>query len=79
MDSPKFPLYLCDHTKNTECPKTLCMYSPNAKCGECTNTSKKEFAKLDKNGEPIVAYANMTEVMAEFNALEHTSSGLIDD
>lgn len=79
MDSPKFPLYMCDHTKNTECPKTSCMYSPNAKYGECTNTSKKEFARLDENGESIVAYANMTDVMAEFNALEHTSSGLIDD
>ncbi|MBP3798022.1 MAG: hypothetical protein J6I46_09660 [Ruminococcus sp.] len=79
MDSYKFPLYLCDHAKNTECPKTSCKYDPNAKFGECTNTTKKEFAKLDENGEPIVAYTNMEEVMAEFNALEHTSSGLIDD
>lgn len=79
MDSYNFPLYLCDHTKNTECPKTSCMFDPNAKFGECTNTTKKEFAKLDENGEPIVAYTNMEEVMAEFNALEHTSSGLIDD
>ena len=79
MDSPKFPLYMCDHTKNTKCHKTSCKYNPNAKSRECTNTTKKEFAKLDENGEPIVAYANMTEVMAEFNALEHTSSGLIDD
>ena len=80
MDSPKFPIYMCDHTKNTECPKTSCKYNPDAtKFGECTNTTKKEFAKLDEHGKPIVAYANMTEVMAEFNALEHTSSGLIDD
>ena len=78
MDSYKFPLYLCDHTKNTECPKTSCKYNPDAKFGECTNTIKKEFAKLDENGEPIVAYTNMEEVMAEFNALEHTSSCLID-
>lgn len=79
MDNPKFPLYLCDHTKNTECPKTSCMYNPNTEDGICTNTTKKEFTKLDEHGEPIVAYADMTEVMAEFNALEHTSSGLIDD
>ena len=79
MDSPKFPLYMCDHTKNTECPKTSCKYNQNAKCGACTNTTKKEFAKVDKHGMPIVVYANMTEAMAEFNALEHTSSGLIDD
>lgn len=75
----KFPLYACDYVKNTECPKTSCMFDPNAKYRGCTNTSKKEFAKLDENGEPIVAYADMKEVMAEFNALEHTSSGLIDD
>ena len=79
MDSPKFPIYMCDHTKNTECPKTSCKYNPDAKFGECTNTAKKEFARLDENGEPIVAYTNMAEVIAEFNALEHTSSGLIDD
>lgn len=79
MDSPKFPLYMCEHTKYTECPKTSCKYNPDAKFGECTNTAKKEFARLDENGEPIVAYTNMAEVMAEFNALEHTSSGLIDD
>ena len=75
----KFPLYLCDPIKNTKCPKTSCKYNPDAKFGECTNTAKKEFARLDENGEPIVAYTNMAEVMAEFNALEHTSSGLIDD
>lgn len=79
MDSPKFPLYLCDHTKNTECGKTSCMYNPNSEDGTCTYTTKKEFAKIDEHGEPIVAYADMTEVMAEFNSLEHTSSGLIDD
>lgn len=79
MDSPKFPLYMCDHTKNTECPKKSCKYNPDAKFGECTNTAKKEFARLDENGEPIVAYTNMAEVIAEFNILEHTSSGLIDD
>jgi len=73
----KFPLYLCDPVKNAECPKTSCKFGKNA--GECTNTAKKEFARLDENGEPIVAYTNMAEVMAEFNALEHTSSGLIDD
>lgn len=79
MDSPKFPLYMCDHTKNTECPKTSCKYNPDAKFGECTNTAKKEFARLDENGEPIVAYTNMAEVIASFNTFEHTSSGLIDD
>lgn len=79
MDSPKFPLYMCDHTKNTECPKTSCKYNPDAKFGECTNTAKKEFARLDENGEPIVTYANMEEVIASFDTLEHTSSGLIDD
>ena len=73
----KFPLYLCDPIKNTECSKTSCKFVQNI--GECTNTTKKEFAKIDEHGEPIIAYTNMEEVMAEFNALEHTSSGLIDD
>ena len=73
----KFPLYLCDPIKNTECPKTSCRYGKNA--GECTNTTRKEFAKLDERGKSIVKYANMEEVIASFNTLEHTSSGLIDD
>ena len=79
MGSSKFPLYLCDHVKNTECRKTSCKFNPNAEWRECTNTTKKEFAKLDERGEPIVAYANMEEVIASFDTLEHTSSGLIDD
>lgn len=79
MGISKFPIYLCDHVKNTECSKTSCKFNPNAEWRECTNTSKKEFAKIDEHGKPIVVYANMTEAMAEFNALEHTSSGLIDD
>lgn len=53
MDSPKITLYLCDHTKNIECPKTSCKYNPNAKYGECTHTTKKEFAKLDEHGKPL--------------------------
>ena len=73
----KFPLYLCDPTKNTECSKTSCKFVQNT--GECTDTTKKEFAKLDERGEPIVTYANMEEVIASFDTLEHTSSGLIDD
>lgn len=79
MGSSKFPIYLCDHVKNTECSKTSCKFNPNAELRECTNTSKKEFAKIDEHGKPIVVYANMTEALAEFNAFEHTSSGLIDD
>ena len=73
----KFPLYLCDPVKNAECSKTSCRYGKNT--GECTNTTRKEFAKLDERGESIVKYANMEEVIASFNTLEHTSSGLIDD
>ena len=53
MDSPKITLYLCDHTKNIECPKTSCKYNPDAKIRECTRTLKKEFAKLDENGKPL--------------------------
>ncbi len=79
MDSPKLPLYMCDHTKNTKCPKTSCKYNPNVKCGVCTNTTKKEFAKLDENGEPIVLYNDMEDIMAEFDTIEHNSSGLLDD
>lgn len=75
MDSPKLTLYMCDHTKNTECPKTSCKYNPYvyAKFRECTTTLKKEFAKLDENGEPIVAYATMLETA------EHDKSGLTDE
>lgn len=79
MASSKFPLYVCDHTKNTECHKTSCAFDPNAKCGVCTNTTKKEFAKLNENGEPIVLYNDMEDIMAEFDTIEHYSSGLLDD
>ena len=73
----KFPLYLCDPVKNAKCPKTSCKFGKNA--GECTNTTRKEFAKLDERGEPIISYANMEEVRASLDTFEHTSSGLIDD
>ena len=48
--------YFCDPEKNTGCPKTICASNPeNAgrKC-VCVTTDKKEYAKLDENGEPCV-------------------------
>lgn len=51
----KVILYLCDPDKNTECSKTHCKYK-NSKGAECGNTSKREYAALNENGEPIVVY-----------------------
>ena len=44
--------YFCDPEKNTACPKTACAYNPQAKHRRCYTTSKKEFARLDFNGDP---------------------------
>ena len=49
-------LYLCDYEKNTSCDKSYCKHNPNAKCRECSNTSKKEYAMHNENGEPIVVF-----------------------
>lgn len=51
---PPNTLYLCDPNKNTECKKTSCLYG-DGKYQQCDATTKKEFAKLDENGEPILA------------------------
>lgn len=51
---PPTPLYLCDPEKNTECKKTSCLYG-NGKYNVCDATTKKEFAKLNENDEPILA------------------------
>lgn len=44
-------LYICDPEKNTECKKTSCKAY---KHGECDLTTKRETAKLNDDGEPII-------------------------
>ncbi len=48
--------YFCDPEKNTECTKETCACNPANEGWEdaCKTTSKKEYAKLDENGEPCV-------------------------
>lgn len=40
-------LYLCDPCKNTECQKSACQK-------QCKLTAKREFAKIDEDGKPII-------------------------
>lgn len=47
----KYPLYLCDPQKNTECPKKGNCQMPNG----CFLTKKKAFAATDENENPIIA------------------------
>ena len=44
-------LYICDPEKDTECEKSNCKTYGN---GECELTTKREAAKLNENGKPIV-------------------------
>ena len=39
----KIPVYICNHKRCMVCYRTL-----------CGRTFDKEFAELDKNGEPII-------------------------
>lgn len=42
--------YECDREKNTECPKTGCTMMK-----VCHSTTKKEYAKIDEFGHPVVS------------------------
>ena len=48
--------YFCDPEKNTGCTKERCASNPENEGSKvvCVSTSKKEYAKLDENGEPCV-------------------------
>ena len=48
-DKKKYPLYLCDPQKNTECQKTSCQMSNG-----CFLTKKKAFAVTDENENPVI-------------------------
>ena len=53
-------IYLCDPEKDEECSKMLCQKL-------CFQTFHKEYAKLDENGEPIVA-GDTGDITMEFYA-----------
>lgn len=48
----KRPLYLCDHEKNADCPKTMrgFLYSDESLCRHTLNVL---YAKLDGEGNPV--------------------------
>jgi hypothetical protein len=46
--------YACDHEKNTQCHKTSCKHNPNTKYSDCESTISRDFAKTEKDGEPII-------------------------
>lgn len=52
-------LFACDPEKNVECPKTGCKHNPNAKYQACYCTTHSRFAKLDQDGDAIIAYDEM--------------------
>ncbi|GEM_PF-6381814 len=47
MKQEQNPRYICDPQKNKECSRNGCP-------GFCTHTMKKEFAKIDSDGNPII-------------------------
>lgn len=47
MAIKKNTLYLCEPSKNKECKKVTCQHI-------CRHTRKKDCAKLDQNGMPII-------------------------
>lgn len=46
----KLTAYECDPEKNVGCPKDICSKD------ECHATMRLEFARLDEDGQPIVAW-----------------------
>ena len=53
--------YKCDPEKNTECRKTGCaLIKKRGKVpGDCAATSNPDFAVLNEEGKPIVAFVLM--------------------
>ena len=53
--------YRCDPEKNTECKKRGCaLVKKRGKIsGECAATSNPDFAELNEDGKPIVAFVVM--------------------
>ena len=51
-------VYACDHEKHTQCKKSGCKFNPEAVENECESTPQREFAKLDKDGNPIINWIN---------------------
>lgn len=49
----KITLYVCDPKKHQDCKRWR--WCNEGKYKYCHNTAKPECAKLDENGEPIVA------------------------
>ena len=63
-DEKKYPLYLCNPQKNTECQKTSCQLPDG-----CFLTTRKEFAVTDENENPIIAEEKrMSEINKEKSA-----------
>ena len=53
--------YRCDPEKNTECRKRGCalVKKRGRTAGECEATENPEFAQLNEDGKPIVAFVLM--------------------
>lgn len=62
----KFPVYVCDVSKNTKCKKTYCKY---AGTGECEYTSNVDMAELDPNGKPIIG-VSVEDIKREVDLLK---------
>ena len=54
--------YVCDPEKNEECKKRGCAHAQKRgkkPAGDCRATSNPEYAALDGEGKPIVAFVLM--------------------
>ena len=51
-------LYMCDPERAADCTKGGCVHNPASEYGQCSLTFEPEWAKRDKNGEPMIDLEN---------------------
>ena len=60
-------VYLCDHRRNISCPKTSCMYNPEAYPRSCFKTFDEKYAQRNEDGTPVIA--EVIESKGEYEGL----------
>lgn len=58
-------LYVCDPERAADCKRTNCAHNPASEYGQCSLTFESEWAKRDKNGEPMI------DLLATLQALKY--------
>ena len=55
MEQDGAVMYYCDPDKNMECKKNICAHCLTiTEGGNCFITMRREFARTDANGEPVI-------------------------